>query len=123
MAEILIIDDEPGVLGFLREVLEDAGHSVAEAPDGETALRQFMRAPSDLVITDIFMPRMDGIELLGYLRTLSPGVRILAISGGGLFSPAQALKDATHLGADRILQKPFSKEEVLKIVNETLDTG
>ena len=122
MAEILIIDDEPGVLGILRKILESDGHSVAEAPDGEVALRHFEGKPADLVITDIFMPGMDGIEFLVHIRKTFPEARVLAMSGGGLLSRDQALSDAALLGADGILQKPFTKDEVLEAVARTMKT-
>jgi len=120
MAEILIIDDEPGVLRILRKILENAGHSVREAPDGEVALRDFEGKPADLVITDIFMPSMDGIEFLVNIRSTFPDARVLAMSGGGLLSRDQALGDASLLGADQILQKPFTRDEVLEAVDRTL---
>ena len=123
MADILIIDDEPGVLRVLRKILEGEGHSVTEAPDGEVALRHFEGKPADLVITDIFMPGMDGIEFLVHVRKTFPDARVLAMSGGGLLSRDQALSDASLLGADQILQKPFSKEEVMEAVTRTLDSG
>jgi len=123
MAKILIIDDEPGVLHVLREILESVGHSVTEAQDGEAALREFEGKPADLVVTDIFMPGMDGIELMVNIRKTLPDARVLAMSGGGLLSRDQALSDAVLLGADHILEKPFSKDEVLEAVNRTLPPG
>lgn len=123
MADILIIDDEPGILKILRRILEDAGHTVTEAPDGEVALRHFEGRPADLIVTDIFMPAMDGIELLVNIRRSFPEARVLAMSGGGLLSRDQALGDAALLGADHILQKPFSRDEVLEAVNRTLSMG
>jgi len=123
MAKILIIDDEPGVLHVLREILEGVGHSVTEAQDGEAALREFEGKPADLVVTDIFMPGMDGIELMVNIRKTLPDARVLAMSGGGLLSRDQALSDAVLLGADHILEKPFSKDEVLEAVNRTLPPG
>ena len=120
MADILIIDDEPGVLRVLRKILEGVGHVVTEAPDGEVALRQYQGEPADLVITDIFMPGMDGIEFLVHIRNTFPDARVLAMSGGGLLSRDQALSDAALLGADQILQKPFSRDEVLEAVDKTL---
>lgn len=123
MAEILIIDDEPGVLGVLRRILETAGHSVTEAPNGEAALREFEGKPADLVITDIFMPEMDGIEFLVHLRTAFPDARVLAMSGGGLLPRDQALSDASLLGADQILQKPFDRENLLEAVDRVLASG
>jgi CheY-like chemotaxis protein len=123
MAEILIIDDEPGVLGVLRRILENAGHSVTEACNGEAALREFEGNPADLVITDIFMPEMDGIEFLVHLRTAFPDARVLAMSGGGLLPRDQALSDASLLGADQILQKPFDRENLLEVVDRVLASG
>jgi len=123
MAHILIIDDEPGVLKILRKILESAGHNVTDAPDGEVALRHFEGQPADLVITDIFMPGMDGIEFLVSIRKTAPNARVLAMSGGGLLSRDQALSDASLLGADQILQKPFSRDEVLEAVNRMLGSG
>src|SRR5210317_1392424 len=120
MADILIIDDEPGVLRVLRKILEGEGHTVTEAPDGEVALRHFEGKPADLVITDIFMPGMDGIEFLVHVRKTFPNALVLAMSGGGILSRDQALSDAALLGADQILQKPFSREEVLEAVDRIL---
>jgi len=120
MADILIIDDEPGVLRVLRKILEGEGHAVTEAPDGEVALRHFEGKPADLVITDIFMPGMDGIEFLVHVRKTFPDALVLAMSGGGILSRDQALSDAALLGADQILQKPFSREEVLEAVDRIL---
>jgi CheY-like chemotaxis protein len=123
MANILIIDDEPSVLKTLRRMLEDAGHVVTEALDGDVAFRQFQGQPADLVITDIFMPAMDGIEVLVNIRRSFPEARVLAMSGGGLISREQALGDASLLGADEILQKPFTKDEVLATVDRILARG
>jgi CheY-like chemotaxis protein len=123
MAHILIIDDEPGILKVLRKILEGAGHTVTDARDGEVALKHFEGQPADLVITDIFMPGMDGIEFLVNIRKIAPDARVLAMSGGGLLSRDQALSDASLLGADQILQKPFSVDDVLEAVNRMLGSG
>lgn len=123
MASILIIDDEPSVLRILRRMLEEAGHVVTEAPDGDVAFQQFQGQPADLVITDVFMPDMDGIELLVNIRRSFPETRVLAMSGGGLLSREQALGDASLLGADEILPKPFTKDEVLATVDRILARG
>ena len=123
MADILIIDDEPGVLGVLRKILEAAGHTVTDAPDGRVALAHYEGKPADLVITDIFMPGMDGIEFLVHIRKTFPEARVLAMSGGGLLSRDQALSDAALLGADQILQKPFTQNDVLEAVTRTLAVG
>ena len=98
MADILIIDDEPGVLGVLRKILEGAGHSVSEAPDGESALRAFEGAPADLVITDIFMPDIDGLKILKVIKVQYPDLPVLVITGFGSEFPNNRLSD--NLGRD-----------------------
>jgi len=120
MASILIIDDEPEVLRVLKKVLEGAGHSVTEAADGKTALRWFAGRPTDLVVTDIYMPEMDGLEFLMRLREAFPETPVVAISGGGHLSKESVLGAATLLGADQILAKPFTAEEVLAAVARAL---
>lgn len=123
MADILIVDDDLGVLRVLRKILEAEGHSVTEAPDGEVAFEEYQVNPAALVITDIFMPGVDGIEFLVQVRRAFPECRVLAMSGGGILSRDQALSDASLLGADHILHKPFSRDEVLEAVNRTLASG
>ncbi|MFG1691147.1 response regulator [Gemmatimonadota bacterium] len=129
MASILIIDDEGSVREILRRLLERVGHTVYEAADGKTALRMYAGNPTDLVITDIFMPEMDGIEFLIRVREAFPEARIIALSGGG-FMPLsgggfigkeEVLQDAAQLGAVGILEKPFSVEECLDVVRKTLE--
>jgi CheY-like chemotaxis protein len=119
MARILVADDEELVRASLAVVLRRAGHVVALAADGEDALRKFGSNRYDLVITDIVMPRMEGIETVRALRRLEPGVRIIAMSGrgsdGGFY-----LKAAIALGADATLQKPFRASELRHMVEEVL---
>jgi DNA-binding response OmpR family regulator len=116
-ARILVVDDEAGVRGFLRKVLEDDGYEVIEAGDGKQALRQARAAHVDLVITDLVMPELEGIETIRALRREVPGVRIIAISGafGG-----QYLTMAQKLGAAAVLNKPVSAELLLATVAELL---
>ncbi|MHB1193637.1 MAG: response regulator [Longimicrobiales bacterium] len=120
MASILIIDDEPEILRALKKILEGAGHSVTEAADGRTALRWFAGRPTDLVVTDIYMPEMDGIEFLMRLRETFPETPVVAMSGGGIIPKENLLGAATLLGADQILEKPFTAEQVLAAVGRAL---
>lgn len=120
MASILVIDDDPAILRSLRKVLESAGHEVTEAPDGMKALRWFAGRPTDLVLTDIYMPEMDGLELTMRLREAFPEVRVLAMSGGGFIDKGQILKAAEILGARQILEKPFTPDQVLEAVERAL---
>ena len=116
-ARILVADDEAGVRGFLRAVLEQGGYEVIEAADGKQALRKARAGQVDLVITDLVMPEQEGIETIQALRRDTPGIGIIAISGafGGQF-----LKMAQMLGADAALSKPVSAELLLARVAEVL---
>jgi two-component system response regulator (stage 0 sporulation protein F) len=118
MARILIVDDQPEVLRGLCRILEEEGHTVSEAENGVVALRQCASESFDLVITDMFMPEVDGIELFLELKRSSPEVGVIAMSGGGsLFPRDQILQYADVLGADSLLEKPFSREGVVEAVN------
>lgn len=72
MANVMVIDDDAAVRGVIRKMLERDGHTVTEVEDGKRALRYFAGEPADLVISDIFMPEMDGIEFLMRLREVFP---------------------------------------------------
>ncbi len=84
MKNILVIDDDPSIRGIVRLYLEDAGYTVFDAEDGRVGLEVFAKQPVDLVILDIFMPEMDGIETIQELREKNTGCKVLAISGGSL---------------------------------------
>ena len=121
MADILIIDDDAEILRVLRKVLEAEGHSVTEASDGKTALRHFAGDPAELVISDVYMPEMDGIEFLIRLKEAFPETRVIAMSGGGYLSKDRILGAASMLGAEGILEKPFTVAEVVNVVEEALE--
>lgn len=124
MAKILIVDDQPELLGILRRILEKEGHSVSDAKNGVVALRHCASEPCDLVITDLFMPEVDGIQLFLELKRSSPDTRVIAMSGGvSLFPRDQILQVADLLGADSLLKKPFTREDVVEAVNGMLAAG
>lgn len=120
MATVLIIDDEAPVRRVLRTALERAGHTVEEAADGVEGMKRYRTAPADLVITDMFMPDQDGIETIQLLREEFPDCRILAISGGFVVGAGGTLTDAMLFGANAILAKPFSIEQITSAVNSLL---
>ena len=121
MSRILIVDDDPDILQTLRRVLESQGHTVSEALDGKAALRYFAGDPADLVISDIYMPDMDGIEFLIRVREAFPEAKVLAMSGGGHLTKERVLGAASMLGATGVLEKPFTIEDVLEAVKEALE--
>lgn len=120
MARILVIDDNNEVRRMIRQALELHGHNVVDAGDGVQALAQFRNCVTDLVITDIVMPEMEGLETIIELRAMDASVKILAISGGGSFVPDGYLRWAEMLGADRRLEKPFTVQQLVSVVNELL---
>jgi len=121
MAKILVIDDEDDVRAVVRGVLESAGHDVLAAPNGARGLDVLRESGAELVITDILMPEREGIETIRDIRQEFPGVRVIAMSGGG-----RLLKSTTHfltasaLGAHAVLRKPFGPEVLLSAVEDAL---
>lgn len=120
MPTILIVDDDDDVRRVLRRILETAGHTVVECPDGQHALHALTEQRPDLVITDVYMPEMDGIEFLVHLREEDPDLPVLAVSGGSLAAADFVLEDASQLGADAVLEKPFDIDEMKRTVQELL---
>jgi CheY-like chemotaxis protein len=120
MARILVIDDQESVRSVLRRVLTIDQHQVFEAADGREAWALLDVEPLDLIITDVYMPEMDGIEFLIRLADRAPDIPVIAISGGGYASARSVLKDAGLLGAAGTLEKPFSSEQVLDAVRQAL---
>jgi CheY-like chemotaxis protein len=120
MAYVLIIDDDTSIRRVVRAALERAGHRVAEAGNGAEGMQRYRMAPADLVITDVFMPDQDGIETIQQLREEFPASRILAISGGSVAGTSGTLRDALLLGADATLAKPFTVEQLTRIIDGML---
>jgi CheY-like chemotaxis protein len=119
----MVIDDEEGVRRVIAKVLEREGHHVIEASDGKIALNHLRGAALDLVICDLFMPEMDGVEVLRELRRDYPGMSVVAISGGAYEGKVQLLDVAKGLGAVAVLKKPFALEDLVGVVNDVLERG
>ncbi len=120
MSRILIIDDEQAIRSVLRRALERAGHEVSEADDGQAGLKQIAQSPFDLVVTDIVMPTMEGIEFILQLHREKPGLKVIAVSGGGRVAPKAYLDMARSAGATSVLAKPFAIDELLAAVDAAL---
>lgn len=120
MSRILIIDDEQAIRSVLRRALERAGHEVSEADDGRAGLKQIAQSPFDLVVTDIVMPKMEGIEFILQVHREQPGLKVIAVSGGGRVAPKAYLDMARSAGAVSVLAKPFAIEEFLAAVAAAL---
>ena len=117
MATILLVEDSPAVRMAIVEVLEGLGHAVTETENGRVAVEQLGGKSFDLVVTDVLMPEVDGIEVIKAVRRSHPETKILAISGGAPNLPAgYALKLTEMFSADAVLYKPFMNDELRKSV-------
>jgi two-component system, chemotaxis family, chemotaxis protein CheY len=120
MPSILIIDDDASVRDSLRRTLHKEGYTILEASEGREGLKQLEHSLADLILLDMFMPDKDGLETIGELRRTHPGIRIIAMSGGGFKGTVDVLHVATKLGARRTLAKPFTREQLLEAVETEL---
>lgn len=120
MARVLLIEDEELVRAMLRQALETAGYEVIEASNGRNGLSKYDASAPDIVVMDILMPEKEGIETIRDLRRNDPGIKILAISGGGRTGNMEFLKAAGALGASATLAKPFGMREFIEAVRSLL---
>lgn len=120
MTTVLIIDDESLLRTTLRSMLEKEHFIVQEAADGRTGLALWRQSPTDVVLTDIFMPNKDGIEVILEIKRTRPQAKIIAMTGGGQTRQWEMVPAAILLGADRTIQKPFDKKTLLAVIKEVL---
>lgn len=116
---VLVVDDRPDVLGFVCAELESAGYAVQTAENGCQAIERQREHAADVMLVDIFMPEMDGLETIDNVRAQFPRTRIVAMSSGarGLQDYLQVARD---IGADATLHKPFARDELLKVLQTVL---
>lgn len=114
MARVLIVDDDESDRLLMRGILQGADHELYFASNGEEAMKLYLRHPVDVVVTDIQMPRGDGIELITALIGIDPDASIVAVSGK---SPHK-LQVAQMAGARMILTKPLTKERLTDAVEK-----
>lgn len=120
MSIILVIEDDMDVRVLIQNLLERQGHDVLLAEDGIQGMETFASSAPDMVITDLYMPGMKGIEAIKRIRQIDAHIKILAISGGGEYSPETQLKRAKGAGATETLKKPFIPSDLLSAVNRLI---
>ena len=120
MPRILVIDDDADVRGSLCKILTRAGYDVVEASDGIAGVELQHRQPADVIITDIFMPGLDGLQTIRQLKKEGSAVKIIAVSGGDRTGTIDLREHARLMGAFKVLAKPFEMRDVLAAVKEAL---
>jgi DNA-binding NtrC family response regulator len=118
MIEILVVDDDALLRGLLAEWLGEAGYDVRVADSGENALQMLRRRPAGLLITDMDMPDGNGAQTLDEVRSILPGLPVIAMSGGSRDARQNWATTALKLGAAKTLAKPFKRQELLAAVEE-----
>lgn len=116
---ILIVDDEKNIVGSLKEILTDEGYQVSSATDGIGALEMIQEDPPDLVLLDIWLPEIDGIEVLKTVKTYYPETEVLIMTGHGTIDTAVK---ATKLGAFDFIEKPFSLDQLTQVVESAFQS-
>ncbi len=120
MKRIIVIDDDSQFLSMIEEMLNNEGHEVISAIDGNIGMNLFREKGSDLIITDLLMLEKNGVAIIKEVKKDFPDIKVIAMSGGGRIGPEKYLSLAKESGADMTLEKPFEKAELIKGVEELL---
>ncbi|MBF0611335.1 MAG: response regulator [Magnetococcales bacterium] len=121
MTQILLIEDEVQLQSLYQRFLKEAGFQVISTNSGKSAFEILAQIHVDLLITDILMPEMDGIEIICHLRTMNNPPPVIAISGGGIYLQKRNLLEmAKEFGVQHTLCKPFTQDELLETVKKAL---
>lgn len=123
MPKILLIDDDPRIENVFGQALRRAGHEVETATNGKEGIAKVNAAPPDLIITDIMMPEMDGLEILLAIRKTQPTIPVIAISGGMRALPINFLQQAKMFGARYVFHKPVPLDVLCSAVEDVLAKG
>ena len=119
-SEILIVEDDEALCETIKLRLEHAGYQTRIAHDGKLGFKMIQESKPTLVITDIIMPEIEGLEFIKMIREAYSNLPIIAVSGGGRMKPDGYLRAALNFGASKLLTKPFTNEELLEAVQGLL---
>ena len=119
MARIIVADDEPTHLELVATILERAGHEVVAVSTGHGCLHQLKADGVDLLVIDIFMPDLDGLQLMAAIRARGSRIPVIGMTGGMNGQVTPFLDIMLRLGACSVLTKPFSGDELLRAVQSS----
>ena len=119
MARILLVDDEHSDRLLLETILKGAGHQIFTATDGEQAFKTYLRTNIEVIVTDLHMPKVDGLELIEGLLGLYPGTAIIAVTGKG----PELLAEAVRMGVSAGFSKPVDADKLLRAVESAIANG
>ena len=119
MARILIVEDDHTDHLLLYSIFQGTGHEIHTARDGEDAFKTYLRRDIEVVVTDLHMPNVDGLELIEAVLAIYPEAPIIAVSGKG----PTLLAHAANLGAVAVFSKPVAPDELLEAVEKALSNG
>lgn len=111
--KIMIVDDNESITAVIGGILERQGYSVVTYSDSLEALKAFELAPTDVVLCDVEMPRLNGMDLMAKMKTISPDTSIAVITGYG---DTYTLREALLIGADEYILKPFKSDELIMVM-------
>ena len=117
VTRVILLDDNPDMLMTMKVLLEDGGVEVVTCTHATDAFRAQRERAADVLVTDIFMPDADGLEVIQQFRKAWPATRIVAMSGGGRKVKGDYLEIARQAGADLALRKPFDPQELLRLLS------
>jgi len=120
LSRILVIDDDEQVREVLSLMLKHEGYEVLTAANGFDGVNLYKEEGADLVITDILMPGMGGVQTIMELRLISPEVKVIAISGGDQIAPEYYLRVIKNLGTLHEMKKPINRVELIQAVQGLL---
>ncbi|PTY08346.1 response regulator [Opitutaceae bacterium EW11] len=122
MARLLVVDDDLSLRNMLTQALSRHGHAVTQASNGREAWMQLQVGTFDLVLMDLIMPDVEGLETIRRMRSAGTRTKVLAMSGGGRSGTENILKMAHMLGASETIEKPFTAQELMAVVDRMLAT-
>ena len=121
MQRILVIDDSTFITEILHHYLTSEGYEVLTAEDGEQGIEIIEKYKPELVVTDVIMPVKNGVEVVLHVQLFHPEIKIIAMSSGGTIMAEDHLSRIIGLGADYVLNKPFTKREFLSTVTTAIE--